>query len=133
MNANELWPSPGEAMKPHETDAACSDWDIDPGRRGHLIDVLYGVGGRYSEAFYNIGITTVEQLASITDTEGLEEESAIRLYIAMKAIAGVFNWTRINGYVEAVQRMDRGEVLSWYSLRLKLGFKAIAGFRAAYS
>ena len=63
----------------------------------------------------------------------LEEESALRLYLAMKAIAGVINWARLNGYVEAVQRMDRGEVLSWYSLYLKLGFKAIATFRAAYS
>ena len=63
----------------------------------------------------------------------LEEESAIRLYIAMKTIAGVIKWTKVNGYVEAVQRMDRGEILNWYSLYLKLGFKAIAAFRAAYS
>jgi len=63
----------------------------------------------------------------------LEEESALRLYLAMKGIAGVINWKKVNGYVEAVKRMDRGEVLSWYSLYLKLGFKAIAAFRAAYS
>lgn len=46
---------------------------MDLGHGGHLIDMLYGIGGRYSEAFYNIGITTVEQLASITDIEGLDE------------------------------------------------------------
>ena len=63
----------------------------------------------------------------------LEEESALRLYIALKAMAGVRNKSRVNGYVEEVRRMDRGEVLSWYSLYLKLGFKAIAAFRAAYS
>ena len=63
----------------------------------------------------------------------LEEESALRLYLALKGIAGVMKWSRVNGYVEAVKQMDRGEVLSWYSLYLKLGFKAIAAFRAAYS
>ncbi|MFH2110807.1 MAG: hypothetical protein ABIJ47_06035 [Candidatus Bathyarchaeota archaeon] len=62
----------------------------------------------------------------------LEEESALRLYLAMKGIAGVMKWSRVNGYVEAVKNMDRGEVLSWYSLYLKLGFRAIAAFRAAY-
>ena len=63
----------------------------------------------------------------------LEEESALRLYIILKAMAGVRNKSRVNGYVEAVRHMDRGEVLSWYSLYLKLGFKSIAAFRAAYS
>ena len=63
----------------------------------------------------------------------LEEDSAIRLYIAMKAISKVINWAKVNEYVKAVQHMDRGETLNWYSLYLKLGFKAIAAFRAAYS
>jgi len=63
----------------------------------------------------------------------LEEDSAIRLYIAMKAISKVINWAKVNEYVKAVHHMDRGETLNWYSLYLKLGFKAIAAFRAAYS
>ena len=62
----------------------------------------------------------------------LEEDSAIRLYIAMKAISKVINWAKVNEYVKAVQHMDRGETLSWYSLYLKLGFKAISALRTAY-
>jgi hypothetical protein len=62
----------------------------------------------------------------------LEEESAIRLYLSMKMIAGVYKWSRVNHYVETVKRMDRGEILSWYSLYLRLGFRAIAALRVAY-
>ena len=62
----------------------------------------------------------------------LEEDSAIRLYIAMKAISKVINWAKVNEYVKAVQHMDRGETLNWYSLYLKLGFKAISALRTAY-
>lgn len=62
----------------------------------------------------------------------LNEESALRLYLAMKMIAGVVNWTRVEGYVQSVKNMDRGEVLSWYSLYLKLGSKALQAMRTAY-
>ena len=60
------------------------------------------------------------------------EESAIRLYLAMKIIKGVFKWSRVSGYVKAVKNMDRGEVLSWYSLTLKLGSRALQAMRTAY-
>jgi len=60
------------------------------------------------------------------------EESAIRLYLAMKIIKGVFKWSRVSGYVKAVKNMDRGEVLSWYSLSLKLGSRALQAMRTAY-
>ena len=60
------------------------------------------------------------------------EESAIRLYLAMKIIKGVFEWSRVSGYVKAVKNMDRGEVLSWYSLSLKLGSRALQAMRTAY-
>ena len=60
------------------------------------------------------------------------EESAIRLYLAMKIIKGVFKWSRVSGYVKAIKNMDRGEVLSWYSLTLKLGSRALQAIRIAY-
>lgn len=60
------------------------------------------------------------------------EESAIRLYLAMKIIKGVVQWSRVSGYVKAVKNMDRGEVLSWYSLSLKLGSRALQAMRTAY-
>lgn len=60
------------------------------------------------------------------------EESAIRLYLAMKVIKGVVDWSRVSGYVKAVKNMDRGEVLSWYSLSLKLGPRALRAMRTAY-
>jgi hypothetical protein len=60
------------------------------------------------------------------------EESAIRVYLAMKIIKGVVDWSRVSGYVKAVKNMDRGEVLSWYSLTLKLGSRALRAMRTAY-
>ena len=60
------------------------------------------------------------------------EESAIRLYLATKIIKGVVQWSRVSGYVKAVKNMDRGEVLSWYSLSLKLGSRALQAMRTAY-
>ncbi len=62
----------------------------------------------------------------------VSEESAIRIYLAMKIIKGVFKWSRVSGYVKAIKNMDRGEVLSWYSLTLKLGSRAFQAMRAAY-
>jgi len=60
------------------------------------------------------------------------EESAIRLYLAMKIIKGVVEWSRVSRYVKAVKNMDRGEMLSWYSLTLKLGSRAVQAMRTAY-
>jgi hypothetical protein len=62
----------------------------------------------------------------------VEEDSALRLLIAMKMIIGVRDEKRVEKYIEAARMMDRGEALSWYSLYLKLGFRAVAGLRAAY-
>jgi len=50
----------------------------------------------------------------------------------MKVIKGVIEWSRVSGYVMAVKNMDRGEVLSWYSLTLKLGPRALRAMRTAY-
>ena len=66
------------------------------------------------------------------DIYSLDEEAAIRLFISMKMITGVRNQRRVEKLVEAAQRMDRGDALSWYSFYLKLGFKAIAAMRVAY-
>ena len=62
----------------------------------------------------------------------VEEESALRLLITMRMIIGVRDEKRIEKLVETARTMDRGEILSWYSLYLKLGFRAIAAIRAAY-
>jgi hypothetical protein len=62
----------------------------------------------------------------------LEEDSALRLFIAMRMIIGVRDEKRVERLIEAARSMDRGEALSWYSLYLKLGFKAVAALRAAY-
>jgi hypothetical protein len=63
----------------------------------------------------------------------VEEDSAIRLFIAMRMIIGVRDEKRVERLVEAARSMDRGETLSWYSLYLKLGFRAVAAIRAAYN
>lgn len=62
----------------------------------------------------------------------VNEESALRIYLAMKIIKGVFKWSRVSRYVNAIKNMDRGEVLSWYSLTLKLGSRAFRAMRTAY-
>ena len=62
----------------------------------------------------------------------LDEETFIRLFLSMKLIIGVRSHKRINILVEKVKNIERGEMLAWYSLYLKLGFKAISAMRVAY-
>ena len=99
---------------------------------------LASTEGKKASLFREVLLPTLKMSEFMSWRDGrvnyhLEEESALRLYLAMKGTAGVTKWSRINSYVESVRQMDRGEVLSWYSLYLKIGFKAIAAFRAAYS
>lgn len=61
-----------------------------------------------------------------------EEEAALKLLIALRGIIGLRNRSRIIILLEAVDRMDRGEVYWWYSLYLKLRYKAVQALRIAY-
>ena len=62
----------------------------------------------------------------------IDEETYIRLFISMKIIIGVRNSKRIDKLVAVLKNIERGELLAWYSLYLKLGFKAISAMRVAY-
>ena len=61
-----------------------------------------------------------------------DEESAIRLFLALKSISGIRDETRVVKLLESVQKIERGEVYCWYSLFLKLDIKAILALRSAY-
>ena len=61
-----------------------------------------------------------------------EEEAALKLLVALRGIIGLRNRSRVMLILEAVDRMDRGEVYWWYSLYLKLGYKAVQALRIAY-
>jgi len=62
----------------------------------------------------------------------IEEESTIRLVIALRGIIGLRDEKRTIKLLETVEKMERGEVYWWYSLYLKLGYKAISALRSAY-
>jgi len=62
----------------------------------------------------------------------IDEETFIRLFLSMKLIIGVRNPKRLNKLVDSLKNLERGEMLAWYSLYLKLGFKAISAMRVAY-
>lgn len=61
-----------------------------------------------------------------------DEESAIRLIIAIQGINGLRDQKRIIKLLETAEKMDRGETYWWYSLYLKLGHKALSALRKAY-
>ncbi|MCD6263802.1 hypothetical protein J7L60_05290 [Candidatus Bathyarchaeota archaeon] len=61
-----------------------------------------------------------------------EEESALKLLIALKGIIGLRDFNRITNILESVNKMERGEIFWWYSLYLKIGHKAIQALRTAY-
>lgn len=61
-----------------------------------------------------------------------EEETAIRIMIALRSIIGIRKEIHAVKLLETVEKMDRGEVYWWYSLCLKLGHKAISALRSAY-
>ncbi len=62
----------------------------------------------------------------------VDEETFIRLFLSMKLIIGVRNPKRLNKLVDSLKYLERGEMLAWYSLYLKLGFKAMSAMRVAY-
>ncbi len=62
----------------------------------------------------------------------VDEETFIRLFLSMKLIIGVRNSKRLDKLVDSLKYLERGEMLAWYSLYLKLGFKAISAMRVAY-
>ena len=62
----------------------------------------------------------------------VEEEAALKLLVALRGIIGLRNRSRVMLILESVDRMDRGEVYWWYSLYLKLGYKAVQALRIAY-
>ena len=62
----------------------------------------------------------------------IDEESAIRVALLAMSPKGLRKETRVVQCLQAVQRMDRGELFFWYSLKLRIGFKAIVALRRAY-
>lgn len=108
-------------------------WKMEDGKKTLMATVQNGKAMQLKQAV--IPNLTLKHFLSFRDGRDiyhLDEEAAIRLFISMKMITGVRNPKRIDKLVEAAQRMDRGDALSWYSLYLKLGFKAIAAIRVAY-
>ena len=61
-----------------------------------------------------------------------EEEAALKLLVALRGIIGLRSRSRITRILEAVDRMDRGEVYWWYSLYLNRGYSAVQALRVAY-
>jgi hypothetical protein len=98
---------------------------------------LASTGNRRAELLREEILPTLQLTEYMTWRDGrtnykVTEESAIRLYLAMKIMKGVVQWSRVSRYVKTVKNMDRGEVLSWYSLTLKLGSRALRAMRTAY-
>jgi hypothetical protein len=108
-------------------------WKMEDGKKTLMAKVQNGKAMQLKQVV--IPNLTLKHFLSFRDGRDiyhLDEEAAIRLFISMKMITGVRDPKRIDRLVEAAQRMDRGDALSWYSLYLKLGFKAIAAIRVAY-
>jgi hypothetical protein len=61
-----------------------------------------------------------------------DEESAIKLIIALQGINGLRDQKRIIKLLEVTEKMERGEIYWWYSLYLRLGHKSISALRKAY-
>ena len=63
----------------------------------------------------------------------VDEDSAVRLLIALKGIAILRRMDKVTRLLEVIKDIGRGEVFWWYSLYLKLGSKAITALRKAYT
>lgn len=62
----------------------------------------------------------------------LEEEQALKTMIAIKGIVNLRERENIIKLLEAIEKMDRGEVYWWYNLYLRMGGRAIRALRTAY-
>jgi hypothetical protein len=62
----------------------------------------------------------------------MDEDSALKVTIGLRAIIGLRAKDRMVKALEAVNSMDKGEVYWWHSLYLRIGDKAIRALRTAY-
>ena len=62
-----------------------------------------------------------------------DEDSAIRLLIAIKAIVIIRRIDNVTKLLEEINNMNRSEIFWWYSLFLKIGNKALIALRKAYT
>jgi hypothetical protein len=62
----------------------------------------------------------------------MDEDSALKAEIGLKAIAGLRMRDRMVKMLEVVSSMDKGEVYWWHSLYLRIGERAIRALRRAY-
>jgi hypothetical protein len=62
----------------------------------------------------------------------MDEDSALKVTIGLRAIIGLRAKDRMVKTLEAVNSMDKGEVYWWHSLYLRIGDKAIRALRTAY-
>jgi len=62
----------------------------------------------------------------------MDEDSALKVTIGLRAIIGLRAKDRMIKALEAVNSMDKGEVYWWHSLYLRIGDKAIRALRTAY-
>ena len=108
-------------------------WRIEGKQKTIMAEVQDDKAYRIKESIIpNIQLTPFIQWRDGRALYHIDEETYIRLFISMKMIIGVRNSRRIDKLVDAVKDIERGELLAWYSLHLKLGFKAISAMRVAY-
>ncbi|RLG48007.1 MAG: hypothetical protein DRO06_02000 [Thermoproteota archaeon] len=62
----------------------------------------------------------------------VDESTAVRVALAAKAIAPLRDRERAKRIADIIVRMDRGELHWWYSLFLRVGWRALSALRRAY-
>ncbi|MBS7609963.1 hypothetical protein KEJ36_03980 [Candidatus Bathyarchaeota archaeon] len=62
----------------------------------------------------------------------MDEDSALKVAIGLRAIMGLRMRERVVKMLEVVSSMDKGEVYWWHSLYLRIGDRAIRALRRAY-
>lgn len=80
----------------------------------------------------NIPMNIMMKFRDGREIHKLEEEQALKTMIAIKGIVNLRKRENIMKLLEAIERMDRGEVYWWYSLYLRIGAKAIKALRTTY-
>jgi hypothetical protein len=104
---------------------------------GHNRRPLAEVTGRKAELAQKILLGAINSEDFIRFRDGrvvkkIDEESALKVAIGLRAIIGLRAGDRVIKALEAVNSMDRGEVYWWHSLYLRMGDKAIRALRTAY-
>ena len=109
-------------------------YTVEDGDRRHMAEVTGWRADLVKEVLLRrLNSRTVIKFRDGRKVLSLDESSALRLFLAMKAITPLRGKEKAKSLLKSIRTIDDGEVLWWFTLYSRLGAKAASALRVAYS